>query len=95
MVIDGLEARTNDHPFFIERRDFAESIFGDLAEVKESDKNPEWLVKKLTDEHSGTDRKCTTGMRYGRFPAGSKPKALEFFEGIRRGGDLRRRTGRT
>lgn len=52
MVIDGLEARTNDHPFFIERRDFAESIFGDLAEVKESDKNPEWLVKKLTDEHA-------------------------------------------
>ena len=32
--------------------DFAESIFGDLAEVKESDKNPEWLVKKLTDEHA-------------------------------------------
>lgn len=49
MLMDGLEARTNDHPFFIERKDFAESFFGDLSKVKESDKNPEWLVKKLVE----------------------------------------------
>lgn len=49
MLMDGLEARTNEHPFFIERRDFAESFFGDLSKVKESDKNPEWLVKKLLE----------------------------------------------
>lgn len=49
MLMDGLEARTNEHPFFIERKDFAESFFGDLSKVKESDKNPEWLVKKLVE----------------------------------------------
>lgn len=31
MLIDGLEERTNDTPLFIERRDFAESFFGDLS----------------------------------------------------------------
>lgn len=52
MLIDGLEERTNNEPFFIERKDFAESFFGDLSKVKESDKNPEWLVKKLTAEQA-------------------------------------------
>ena len=50
LIIDGLEARTNDHPMFIERRDYAEAVFGDLSKVKNSDKNPEWLVKKLKAE---------------------------------------------
>lgn len=50
LIIDGLEARTNEHPMFIERRDYAETIFGDLSRVKNSDKNPEWLVKKLVKE---------------------------------------------
>lgn len=49
-IVDGLEKRTDDAPFFIERRDFAESFFGDLSKVKESDMNPEWLVKKLSGE---------------------------------------------
>lgn len=52
MLIDGLEARTNDTPFFIERRDFAESFFGDLSRVKDSDKDPKWLVKKLIAEQA-------------------------------------------
>lgn len=52
MLIDGLEERTNETPFFIERRDFAESFFGDLSKVKNSDKNPKWLVKKLVEEHA-------------------------------------------
>lgn len=46
-VIDGIENRTNDTPSFIGRRDFAERIFGSLSKVKESDMNPEWLVKQL------------------------------------------------
>lgn len=50
LIIDGLEERTNDHPMFMERRDYAETIFGDLSKVKNSDKNPEWLVKKLKEE---------------------------------------------
>lgn len=50
MIVDGLEARTNDTPIFIERRDFAESIFGDLSKVKDSDMNPKRLVEKLKEE---------------------------------------------
>lgn len=46
-VIDEIEDRTNDAPIFISRRDFAESIFGDLSKVAQSDMNPEWLVKQL------------------------------------------------
>lgn len=46
MIVDGLEARTNDTPNLIERKDFAERIFGDLARAKDSDMNPKWLVEK-------------------------------------------------
>lgn len=49
MVISDIENRTNDTPNFISRRDFAESIFGDLSKVKNSDMNPEWLVRKLCE----------------------------------------------
>lgn len=50
MVVDGLEERTNDAPNAIHRRDFAESIFGDLSKVKNSDRDPKWLVQKLLAE---------------------------------------------
>lgn len=50
LIIDGLDARTNDSPAFMERRDYAECVFGDLTAVKTSDKNPEWLIKKLLEE---------------------------------------------
>ncbi len=49
LIVDGLQKRTNDHPFFIERRDFAEAIFGNLDKVMESDKNPKWLAKQLVE----------------------------------------------
>ena len=48
-VVDGIEQRTNDAPFFFGRRDYAESVFGDLSKVKDSDKNPRWLVEKLAE----------------------------------------------
>ena len=51
-VVDDIEKRTNDTPIFIERRDFAESIFGDLSKVEKSDLNPEWLIKQLSDGHT-------------------------------------------
>lgn len=47
MIVDKLEMRTNDTPITINRKDFAESIFGDLTKVKDSDMNPKWLVEKL------------------------------------------------
>ena len=52
IVVDGIEKRTNDTPNFIERRDFAESVFGDLSKLEMSDRNPEWLVKKLSSAHT-------------------------------------------
>ncbi len=50
MPVEGLEERTNDTPVDINRRDFAESIFGDLRKVKDSDMNPKWLVERLREQ---------------------------------------------
>ncbi len=51
-IIDGIEQRTDDVPLFIDSRSYAESIFGDLRKVADSDKNPKWLAKKLTEEQA-------------------------------------------
>ncbi|MCD8104892.1 MAG: esterase family protein [Lachnospiraceae bacterium] len=53
MIADGIEKRTDDTPVFIESRSFAESIFGNLDELAESDKNPAFLAKKLAKEGAG------------------------------------------
>lgn len=45
--LEQMAARTEDAPFFLESRSYAEACFGDLSEVLESDKNPKWLVKQL------------------------------------------------
>jgi S-formylglutathione hydrolase FrmB len=50
LITDGIESRTNDNPFFLNSRSYAEGCFGDLAKVADSDKNPKWLVKKLVEE---------------------------------------------
>lgn len=47
LLIDTMKDRTNDTMFFVESRDYAESCFGDLSTIEESDKNPKWLVKQL------------------------------------------------
>ncbi|MBQ7148769.1 MAG: acetylesterase [Pseudobutyrivibrio sp.] len=39
-VMESFPTRTNDTPMFMERRDYAESMFGDLEEALLSDKNP-------------------------------------------------------
>lgn len=49
-IIDDIDKRVDDVPFFLEGRAYAESIFGDLEKVKESDKNPKWLAEKLAGE---------------------------------------------
>ncbi len=41
---------TNDSPLFIERRDYAQALFGDFDEVLTSDKNPEYLIRKLVEQ---------------------------------------------
>ncbi|WP_234124961.1 alpha/beta hydrolase [Clostridium hydrogenum] len=50
LIIDDIENRTNDAPFLLESRSYAEGCFGDLTKVKESDMNPKWLAKKLVGE---------------------------------------------
>jgi len=47
LVLDDMPKRTNDSVFFIERRDYAESCFGNLDELLESDKNPKYLIGQL------------------------------------------------
>lgn len=48
--IDDIDKRTDDVAFFIESRSYAESVFGDLKKVAESDKNLKWIARKLVEE---------------------------------------------
>lgn len=50
LIIEDIENRTNDAPFFFESRSYAEGCFGDLTKIKDSDMNPKWLAKKLVEE---------------------------------------------
>jgi S-formylglutathione hydrolase FrmB len=52
LILEQISERTNDAPFFLERRDYAESCFGDASHIMESDMNPKWLVNKLTNENA-------------------------------------------
>lgn len=51
LITDNINSRNNDVEFFLESRSFAESCFGDLSKVAQSDKNPTWLAKKLVEEN--------------------------------------------
>lgn len=44
--LEQMAARTKDVGFFIENKSYAESCFGDLTRVLESDKNPKYLAKQ-------------------------------------------------
>jgi len=52
LFIDDVPARTNNTPVFFEGRDYAESVFGDLEKLLESDKNPKYLVEQILREKS-------------------------------------------
>lgn len=52
LIIEGLQDRTNDTLNPIERRDYAEAVFGNLDEVLTSDKNPRYLVEQLKKENA-------------------------------------------
>ena len=45
-IVEGIENRTNDSPSFLESRSYAESFFGDLSQVKNSDRDIKWLARK-------------------------------------------------
>lgn len=47
LITRNLDKRSNETPFFIEGRDFAESVFGNLAGVKESDKDLYFLTDRM------------------------------------------------
>ena len=55
-IVEGIEKRTNEDSYFLNRRDFAESVFGDLSKVRDSDKNPKWLAKRLTESGAALPR---------------------------------------
>lgn len=50
LLADEMPDWTNETDEFFRKRDYAETIFGDLTKVKSSDKNPEWLAKLLKEE---------------------------------------------
>lgn len=50
LIVEGLQNRTNDTPFFLEGRNYAEACFGDLDKVLNSDKNPKFLVEQMKKE---------------------------------------------
>ena len=50
-IVEGIEKRTNDTPFFLASRAYAESFFGDLDKVAESDKNIKWIARRLHEEN--------------------------------------------
>lgn len=49
-LLDGIEKRTNDAPFFLERRDYVETAFGDLDMVRESDLDPRWMARQIREK---------------------------------------------
>ncbi len=50
LVLDGIEKRTDDTFMFADSRSYAESVFGNLNQVAESDINPEWIAKNLVKD---------------------------------------------
>ena len=50
MLIDDIAERTDDTASFIDSRTYAQSVFGNLEQAAESDKNPKWLVRRLKEE---------------------------------------------
>ena len=51
-LVEGIDLPTDDVETVIDSRTFAESIFGDLSGVEQSDKNPVWLARKLAEEQA-------------------------------------------
>lgn len=49
LITENMDKRTDDS-FFLSSRSYAESCFGNLINLQESDKDPKWLVKKLVAE---------------------------------------------
>ena len=47
LLVDGMPGRNNDVAMFIDSRDYAESCFGNLDELLESDKNPKYIVEQM------------------------------------------------
>lgn len=56
LITERIENRTDDVPFFIESRAYAQSIFGNLDIVKGSDKDLKWLAEKLKREETDFPR---------------------------------------
>ena len=51
-LIEELPHRTNDTVNVLERRDYAESIWGNLDQVAESENSPKYLVRRIKEENA-------------------------------------------
>lgn len=45
--LEEIASRTSDDCFFLDSKSYAESCFGDLSKLLESDKNPRYLIRQL------------------------------------------------
>lgn len=50
-ITDNIHERTNSPQMFMEKRDYAEVVFGNLDKVNNSDKNTKYLINKLFEEN--------------------------------------------
>ncbi len=50
LILEGIEKRTDEGKFFLESRSYAKECFGELEGIMETDKNPEFLVKKIRED---------------------------------------------
>ncbi len=50
LILDGIWERTDKGKFFLDSRSYAEECFGELEGIVESDRNPEFLVKRIKEE---------------------------------------------
>lgn len=68
LIADELELRTDDTPFFIESRSYAQTVFGNLSEAVHSDKNPGWLAGEVARLVGGPEGQARAADVPGELP---------------------------
>ena len=83
LILEDNLTKTNDAPFFIARRDYAEACFGDLEEALINDRNPEVLVRQIKDQGKPMPEIfMACGDKDGLLPANDKLAAFLEAEGV-------------
>ena len=83
LILEDNLQKTNDIPFFIARRDYAEACFGDLEAALTNDRNPEVLLRELKDAgRTVPDIYMACGDKDTLLPANEKMAAFFRGEGV-------------